>query len=190
MNVNTFQKDMDNDFSSSRFPDSVKNPQLQQDSNFNFHQDHALEGLASIDDSVTHLNSGGEGESARLADHKDNCSKSLRPNHQASNSLHQRHAEIINDGDLRFERMNSAEKGQIAASPLIQSPVNRKQNPNFEGINLDAVQTATSTEKKPKAVTKPFTPDHKSVPFTAQIGDVHLNTAVLGNQKQPVEGPE
>ena len=30
------QNDMDNDFSSSRFPDSVKNPAIQQESQFNF----------------------------------------------------------------------------------------------------------------------------------------------------------
>jgi hypothetical protein len=37
---------------------------------------------------------------------------------------------------------------------------------------------------------QPFTPDSKSKPFTAQIGEVTLNTAVLGNQKQSNEGPE
>lgn len=31
------QHDMDNDFSSSRFPESVKNPIILNDVNFNFH---------------------------------------------------------------------------------------------------------------------------------------------------------
>lgn len=126
---------MDNDFSSSRFPESVR--RMQADSQFNFQQDHIqeLEGLASMSDSLQHQHSGERDTDLLKSAEVNETAK--KAGHRPSNSLHQRNAEIINDAELGFERLNSAEKPRLPISPL-NNPGAAKSPVFSTGPKLDA----------------------------------------------------
>lgn len=182
------QLHMDNDFNSSVFPESVQNQNmLNEENEENIHaqqsgdDDQMLDGLASGDDSQKD-----SGDIKLDGPHRNNASDSKgKKGHRASNSLHQRQAEIIDEGQLLLARRedeeaqdnDSAQLGEEEGEDCLSGG---KSSPRARVPPIDDLAQRLQEQLKGDSEGKPRTP---------KIQQVHLNTAVL-EQRQPSDGPE